>query len=158
MLYWLVLPGKLLWIAGFPARLQGFQPTRPPWSKRKSKWEAKDDRSTIPTWGPPGAPCICKGRPATKYRRLCSVTGAHLHLSAEPGLTYLEASQVQVPTGPKVAPRFAETQSQLGSELVGGFPGGSFDKESACNAGDSGSNTGEDPLEKGMSTHSSILA
>ena len=34
-----------------------------------------------------------------------------------------------------------------------GFPGGSDSKESACNAGDL-----EDPLEKGMATHSSILA
>ena len=83
---------------------------------------------------------------------------AHLQLSAEPGLIYLEASQVQVPAGPKVALNFAETQSQLGSELVCGFPGSSYGKESACNAGDSGSITGEDPLEKGMSTHSSILA
>ena len=32
-------------------------------------------------------------------------------------------------------------------------------KESACNAGDMGSVPGlEDPLEKGMATHSSILA
>ena len=32
-------------------------------------------------------------------------------------------------------------------------------KESACNEGDLGSNLGwEDPLEKGMTTHSSILA
>ena len=40
-----------------------------------------------------------------------------------------------------------------------GFPGGSDSKESACNAGDPGSIAGsEDPLEKGMATHSSILA
>ena len=40
-----------------------------------------------------------------------------------------------------------------------GFPGGSNGKESACNAGDLGSNPGsEEPLEKGMATHSSILA
>ena len=40
-----------------------------------------------------------------------------------------------------------------------GFPGGSVSKESACNAGDSGSIPGrEDPLEKSMKTHSSILA
>jgi len=32
-----------------------------------------------------------------------------------------------------------------------GFPGGSFDKESACSAG------GPNPLEQGMATHSSIL-
>ena len=36
-----------------------------------------------------------------------------------------------------------------------GFPGGSDGKESACNAGDLG---WEDPLEKGMATHSRILA
>ena len=40
-----------------------------------------------------------------------------------------------------------------------GFPGGSDSKESACNAGDLGSIPGlEDPMEKGMATHSSILA
>ena len=40
-----------------------------------------------------------------------------------------------------------------------GFPAGSDDKESACNAGDLGSIPGwEDPLEKGRETHSSILA
>ena len=39
------------------------------------------------------------------------------------------------------------------------FPGGSADKESACNAGDLGLIPGwEEPLEKGMATHSSILA
>ena len=36
-----------------------------------------------------------------------------------------------------------------------GFPGGSEIKVSACNAGDLG---WEDPLEKEMATHSSILA
>ena len=42
-----------------------------------------------------------------------------------------------------------------------GFPGGSDSKESACNTGDLGSIPGlggEDPLEKGMATHSSNLA
>ena len=42
-----------------------------------------------------------------------------------------------------------------------GFPGRSNGKESACNAGDRGSIPGisrEDPLEKGMATHSSTLA
>ena len=39
------------------------------------------------------------------------------------------------------------------------FPGGSDSKESVYNAGDPGSIPGlEDPLEKGMATHSSILA
>ena len=41
----------------------------------------------------------------------------------------------------------------------GHFPGGSVGKESACNAGDTGSIPGqEDPLEKGMAIHSRILA
>ena len=40
-----------------------------------------------------------------------------------------------------------------------GFPGGSDGKESACRAGDQvRSLNWEDPLEKGMATHSSILA
>ena len=40
-----------------------------------------------------------------------------------------------------------------------GFPGGSDSKESACNAGDLGSILGgEDPLQKGETTHSSVLA
>ena len=40
-----------------------------------------------------------------------------------------------------------------------GFPGGSAGKESICNAGDLGSILGwEDPLEKGMATHSSVIA
>ena len=42
---------------------------------------------------------------------------------------------------------------------VVGFPGTSDGKESACSAGDPGLIPGqEDPLEKGMATHSSILA
>ena len=40
-----------------------------------------------------------------------------------------------------------------------GFPGGSDSKEYPCNAGGPGSILGwEDPLEKGMAAHSSILA
>ena len=40
-----------------------------------------------------------------------------------------------------------------------GFPCSSFGKESACSTGDLGSLLGwEDPLEKEMATHSSILA
>ena len=40
-----------------------------------------------------------------------------------------------------------------------GFPGGSVSKEFAHSAGDPDSLPGsEDPLEKGMATHSSILA
>ena len=38
------------------------------------------------------------------------------------------------------------------------FPGGSDSKESACNEGDMGDLGWEDPLEKRMTTHSSILA
>ena len=38
------------------------------------------------------------------------------------------------------------------------FPDSSAGKESACNAGEVGSNLGcEDPLEKGKATHFSIL-
>ena len=40
-----------------------------------------------------------------------------------------------------------------------GFPGGSDSKESACSVGDPGSIlTQEDPFEKRMAAHSSILA
>ena len=40
-----------------------------------------------------------------------------------------------------------------------GFPGGSDDKESACNAGDHvRSLHWEDPLEKGMAAHSTVFA
>ena len=40
-----------------------------------------------------------------------------------------------------------------------GFPAGLDSKESACNVGDLGSIPGqEDPLEMGLTTHSSILA
>ena len=43
--------------------------------------------------------------------------------------------------------------------LTWGFTGGSDGKESACNMGDPGWVLGqEDPLEKEMATHSSILA
>ena len=43
--------------------------------------------------------------------------------------------------------------------ILGGFPGGSDSQVSACNAGDLGLVLGqEDPLEKGVATHSSILA
>ena len=42
--------------------------------------------------------------------------------------------------------------------VFSGFPGGSEGKKSACSAGDVGSIPGqEDPLEKEMATHSSIL-
>ena len=41
------------------------------------------------------------------------------------------------------------------SVVLWGFPGGSHGKEFACSAGDPGQ---EDTLEKGMVTHSNILA
>ena len=49
--------------------------------------------------------------------------------------------------------------------MLYGFPQWLSGKESACNAGDAGDvgsitgwGSGEDPLEEGMATHSSILA
>jgi len=43
--------------------------------------------------------------------------------------------------------------------LPNGLPGGSHGKESACNAGDLVQSLGwEDPLEKGMTTHSRVPA
>ena len=45
------------------------------------------------------------------------------------------------------------------SVIVVAITGGSDSKESACNVGDPGSVLGwEDPLDKGMATHSYILA
>ena len=42
--------------------------------------------------------------------------------------------------------------------FLGGFPGGSDGKQSACNSGGPGSiSQWENPLEKGMAAHSSIL-
>ena len=45
-------------------------------------------------------------------------------------------------------------------KVLEGFPGGSDGKDSACNEGDPGliPGSGEDLLEEGMATHSSILA
>ena len=43
----------------------------------------------------------------------------------------------------------------MGDVVIQGLPGGSDGKQSACNSGDLDR---EDPLEKGMATHSSILA
>ena len=51
-----------------------------------------------------------------------------------------------------------DTTEQL-SLLLLGFPDSSVGKESACNSRDLGLISGwEDPLEKGKTTHSSILA
>ena len=49
---------------------------------------------------------------------------------------------------------------RIGICIEAGFPNGSDSKESACSAGDLGGESlgGEDPLEKGMATHSSTLA
>ena len=53
---------------------------------------------------------------------------------------------------------FSETPGGAMSRRATSFPGGSEAKDSACSAGDPGLITGcEDPLEKGMVTHSSIL-
>ena len=56
---------------------------------------------------------------------------------------------------------WANVYTSFAAECVSydGFPGGSDGKESACNAGDPVQSLGwEDPLEKGMATHSRILA
>ena len=56
-------------------------------------------------------------------------------------------------------PKYIEFYKFMLSSLWTGFPGGSEVKASACNAGDLvRSLGGEDPLEKEMATHSSILA
>ena len=50
-------------------------------------------------------------------------------------------------------------KSYLTLLVIKGFPGGSDSKECACNAGDPGSIPGsEDPVEKEIATHTSILA
>ena len=51
------------------------------------------------------------------------------------------------------------TNAIFGIKCVWSFPGGSVGKESTHNAGDLGSIPGwDDPLEEGMTTHSSVLA
>ena len=51
-------------------------------------------------------------------------------------------------------------RERLPTPIFLGFPDGSAGKESACNAGDLGSQSSgwEDPLEKRMATHLNILA
>ena len=50
-------------------------------------------------------------------------------------------------------------RERLPTPVFLGFPGGSVGKESTCNVGDLGRSLGwEDPLGKGIATHSSILA
>ena len=51
----------------------------------------------------------------------------------------------------------SSSRHNIYSFIQQGFPGGSAGRESACNAGDSGSILGwEDLLQNGMATHSSI--
>ena len=60
------------------------------------------------------------------------------------------------PTPSHSQPYFSEATNFNSSELfLLGFSGGSGSEESACKAGHLGE---EDPLEKGMATHSSVLA
>ena len=60
---------------------------------------------------------------------------------------------------PALLPEDPPNPLVLSGAQTKGFLGSSNGKESACNAEDSGSILGrEDPLEKGMATHSSILA
>ena len=55
--------------------------------------------------------------------------------------------------------RFAWRRDRLPTPVFLGFPGGSEGKESACKVGDLDLIPGwEDPLEKGIATHSSTLA
>ena len=50
-------------------------------------------------------------------------------------------------------------KDKLPTPVFLGFPGGSYGKESTCNAGELGLTLSwEDPLEEGKATHSSILA
>ena len=54
---------------------------------------------------------------------------------------------------------YPDYENYIWDTATSGFPGASHGKESACNAGDQvWSLGGEDPLEKGVATHSSILA
>ena len=56
-------------------------------------------------------------------------------------------------------PKYIEFYKFMSSSLWTSFPGGSEVKASACNTGDPVQSLGqEDPLEKEMATHSSILA
>ena len=54
---------------------------------------------------------------------------------------------------------FTHINTHIHTHTYWGFPGGSDGKESACNAGSLVQSLGwEDPMEKGLATHSSILA
>ena len=58
-------------------------------------------------------------------------------------------------TYPRISGQYLFWFLLITEELFRGFPGGSDYEESACNSGDPGSIRG---LEKGMATHSSMLA
>ena len=76
------------------------------------------------------------------------------------------ASRIPLQVSPKITVAFSVScqfpffpPSILGYLGIFCFPSGSVGKESACNAEDPGSTLGqEDPLEKRMTIHSSILA
>ena len=57
-----------------------------------------------------------------------------------------------------LGPEIPLEKDRLPTPVFLGFPGGSYGKESTCNAGDLGLTLGwEDPAEEGKATHSSIL-
>ena len=80
---------------------------------------------------------------------LCAAAAAVRGLERNPGSTQCLLKRATSP------PRTAIKKSRRLFCTNLGFPCGSAGKESACNAGDLG---GEDPLEKGTATHSSLLA
>ena len=88
-------------------------------------------------------------------RALCSIRAWRIPGTEEPGrLPSMGSHRVGHNWSDSAAVAAASSTSRKG-----GFPGGSDGKESACNEGDMGSILGwEDPLEEGMTTHSSILA
>ena len=87
--------------------------------------------------------CSLPGFPV--HHKLPELTQTHIHKVGD-------AIQPSHPLSPPSPPAFNLSQNQ---GLFKGFPGGLEVKASASNAGDPGQ---EDPLEKEMATHSSILA
>ena len=72
-----------------------------------------------------------------------------LHACSDPGQMAAGGTEAE----------FQFLAQELNLDSLDNFPGGSDGKESACNAGDWVQSLGrEDPLEEGMTTHSSILA
>ena len=108
------------------------------------------------------------GQPYTGRTALQPYTGRMARLTwgvggagdglAQRGWSYTERMQLK---GPEICKRWfycSKMKLCMVITTLMGFPGGSDGKESACNAGDPGSIPGsEDPLEKGMAAHSSIL-